>query len=165
MALLCGPANCGDSAVAVHLRGRCPSCRDAHAVSHGPDCSSDHRDSPVARLQGGQCPCYAGCAGSSGLSWRRQLLPQLQLDEKGVPVVRGDVPGVQAVQVVQVSRRGARQFMVQTASGVQVVQVSPSWREAVHGPDCSSDHERSSVRGDVPVMRVCSSTGAGRCST
>ena len=31
--------------------------------------SSDHRDSPVARLQGGQCPCYAGCAGSSGSLW------------------------------------------------------------------------------------------------
>ena len=41
------------------------SCRGAEVFSHGPDCSSDHRDSPVAREQGDGCPYYAVRAGSS----------------------------------------------------------------------------------------------------
>ena len=49
-----------------------------------------------------------------GFVVEKTAAPTVAVDEKGVPVVRGDVPGVQAVQVVQVSRRGARQFMVQT---------------------------------------------------
>ena len=35
-------------------------------ASHGPDCPSNHRDSPVAREQGDRCPCYAVRAGSTG---------------------------------------------------------------------------------------------------
>ena len=31
------------------------SCRGAEADSHGPGCSADHRDSPVA-VHGGRCP-------------------------------------------------------------------------------------------------------------
>ena len=40
-------------------------CRHAEVFSHGPDCSSDHRDSPV-REQGDRCPCYAVRASSTG---------------------------------------------------------------------------------------------------
>ena len=33
------------------------------ADSHGPDCSSDQRVSPVLGRQGDRCPCCTGCAG------------------------------------------------------------------------------------------------------
>ena len=45
------------------FEGRHHPCCGALA-SHGPDCSSDHRDSPVAREQGDRCPCYAVRASS-----------------------------------------------------------------------------------------------------
>ena len=35
-------------------------------LSRGPDCSSDHRDSPVAHRHGGLCPCCACRASSTG---------------------------------------------------------------------------------------------------
>ena len=38
-------------------------CRDTEAVSHGPVCSADHGNSPVALERGGLCPWYAGRAG------------------------------------------------------------------------------------------------------
>ena len=47
------------------FEGRHHPCRGALA-SHGPDCSSDLRDSPVAREQGDRCPCYAVRASSTG---------------------------------------------------------------------------------------------------
>ena len=41
------------------------SCRGAEADSHGPHCSSDHRDSPLAVLdRGDRRPCCAGRAAS-----------------------------------------------------------------------------------------------------
>ena len=46
------------------FEGRHHPCCGALA-SHGPDCSSDHRDSPVAREQGDRCPCYAVRASST----------------------------------------------------------------------------------------------------
>ena len=55
------------------------SCRDAEAYPHGP---CDHRDSPFAFRHGGQCPYYAGRAGSrlsASLSWRRDF-PMVQTD-------------------------------------------------------------------------------------
>ena len=56
--------NCGDSAVAVPQVFQV-SCRGAEADSHGPDCSSDHRDSPLAVLdRGDRRPCGAGRAAS-----------------------------------------------------------------------------------------------------
>ena len=65
--------------------GRQHPCRGALA-SLGPDCSSDHRDSPVAREQGDRCPCYAVRAGSTGgasftgaVVEKTVVLPQLHL--------------------------------------------------------------------------------------
>ena len=55
------------------------SCHDAEAHPHGP---CDHRDSPFAFRHGGQCPYYAGRAGSrlsASLSWRRDF-PMVQTD-------------------------------------------------------------------------------------
>ena len=47
------------------------SCRGAEADSHGPDCSSDHRDSPLAVFdRGDQRPC---CAGRAASLWLSQL--------------------------------------------------------------------------------------------
>ena len=37
-----------------------PSLSWRRGISHGPDCSADHSDSPVTLGQGGQCHCYAG---------------------------------------------------------------------------------------------------------
>ena len=54
--------NCGFSEVSAHLHGHEHPCHDAEAVSHGPACLVDHRDSPVARRQGARCPGYAGRA-------------------------------------------------------------------------------------------------------
>ena len=46
-------------------------CRGAEADSHGPDCSSDHRDPPLAVLdRGDQRPC---CAGRAASLWWSQL--------------------------------------------------------------------------------------------
>ena len=54
--------NCGFSEVAAQQQGRLHPCHDAEAVSHGPDCLVDHRDSPVALGQGARCSCFAGRA-------------------------------------------------------------------------------------------------------
>ena len=54
--------------------------RGAEAVSHGPDCSSDHRHSPVAE-HGGPCPCCAVRQFSSADVEETVELPQLQLVE------------------------------------------------------------------------------------
>ena len=43
----------------VFIAGRAVPCRDAEADPHGPDCLSDHRDSPVAS-HGGQCTVVQG---------------------------------------------------------------------------------------------------------
>ena len=51
--------------VVVHI-----PCRGAEADSHGPDCSSDHRDSTVL-LQGVRCP---GCAGGARSQVPGQLI-------------------------------------------------------------------------------------------
>ena len=37
-------------------------CHDAEAVSHGPDCLVDHRDSPLALRHGDRCPCCGTCS-------------------------------------------------------------------------------------------------------
>ena len=83
----------------THTGGRCPywqvvqiSVSWRRGVSHGPDCSSDHRDSPVARAQGVRCPCYAGRASSTG---RHHPCRDAEADPHGL-VDHGDsavVPG------------------------------------------------------------------------
>ena len=47
----------------VCLHGRQYPCRGAKAFSYGPGCSADHRDSPIALVQDGRCPWYAGRGG------------------------------------------------------------------------------------------------------
>ena len=77
------------------IAGRRFPCRGAEAGSHGPDCSSDHRDSPVAREQGDRCPCYAGCVSSTG---RHHPCRDPEADPRGL-VEHGDSAVVQVVRV------------------------------------------------------------------
>ena len=46
------------------IEGRRHPCLYADADPHGPVCSENHRDSPVARRHGGRCPFRAGRSGS-----------------------------------------------------------------------------------------------------
>ena len=53
-------------------------CRGADAVSHGPDCSSDHGISTVCLRQGDRCPCCAGRERSTGAVVEKTVVfPQL----------------------------------------------------------------------------------------
>ena len=67
------------------FEGRHHPCRGALA-SLGPDCSSDHRDSSVAREQGDRCPCFAVRAGFTG---RLHLCRDVEADPHGL-VDHGD---------------------------------------------------------------------------
>ena len=53
-----------DSPQFEFIEGRRHPCLYAVAVSYGPDCSENHRDSPVARRHDGRCPFRAGFKGS-----------------------------------------------------------------------------------------------------
>ena len=58
-------------------------CFCAIAVPYGPDCSENHRDSPVARRHGGRCSFRAGCTGSHvQVVGGTVVLPQFLLVEK-----------------------------------------------------------------------------------
>ena len=72
--------------------------------SHGPDCSSDHRDSPVARVHGDPCPCSAVRASSTGRHVpvvTPRLIPMVSLT-MGIP--QFFIDKVVVAPVVQVER-------------------------------------------------------------
>ena len=116
--------------------------RGAQAVSHGPDCSSDHRHSPFAE-HGGRCPCCAVLQVLTCRLWMRQSFsPQFLLVEKivGFPKVI-DIPVVaqvwlptvlQTIEIVQL-----HVDMVMDVPSVQLQQV-PQVRlvSGSSGPGC-----------------------------
>ena len=72
------PGQGGQCPLLRRFAGRQNHRRGAEAVSHGPDCSSDHRDSPVAFRQDGLCPRCAGRVGSTGAVVEKTVvLPRL----------------------------------------------------------------------------------------
>ena len=69
-------------------------------LSHGPDCLSDQRDSPVAG-HGGRCPCGAGRAGHSCRD--AEADPHGLVDHGDSPAALrrgGYVPGVKVCELV-----------------------------------------------------------------
>ena len=65
------------------IDGRRHPCFCAVAVPYGPDCSENHKDSPVARRHGGRCSFRAGYTGSHvQVVGGTVVLPQFLLVEK-----------------------------------------------------------------------------------
>ena len=95
-------------------------CRGALA-SHSPDCSLDHRDSPVAREQGDRCPCYAVRASSTD---RLHPCRDVEADPHGL-ADHGDS--------ALASGQGGRCPVAQV---VRVSQV-PSWRRPLCSHSCT----------------------------
>ena len=95
---------------------------EVQRLSHGPDCPSDHRDSPVL-LQGHRYPCCAGRASSTGAVVEETVaLSQLQLLRNSPDVV--SIPVVVQRQFPMVLRTiEIPQFPFDKVIDVPVVQV------------------------------------------
>ena len=88
-----------DSSEAAH-QGHFHPCRGAEAFPHGPDCAADHRGSPVAPGQGGQCPDYTGLQVVKIPVVAQRQFP-LVFQTMDIPQLLDTVIDVPVVQVVQ----------------------------------------------------------------
>ena len=95
-----------DSSQLQFIEGRRHPCLYADAVPNGPDCSENHRDSPVARRHDGRCLFRAGYTGSHvQVVGGTVVLPQFLFVEKiAVSYEDVDIPTVMQRPIRMVQR-------------------------------------------------------------